>query len=62
MGPVAVAAVFMRDASLFSKAVGLTARGFDKDSYSALGESICLQDHVVPENELIFTTLSHGCC
>ena len=51
LGPVAVHAALMRDASLFNKAVRLTARGFEKDYYCALGELICLQDLVVQENE-----------
>ncbi len=51
LGPVAVTAVFMQDASLFTKTIEQTARGFDEDSYSALGELICLQDLVVSEDE-----------
>ena len=51
LGPVAVTAVFLQNASLFSKIIEQTTRGFDEDSYSALGELICLQDLVVSEDE-----------
>ena len=58
MGPVAVTAVFMRNSSLFAKAVQRTAKRFDKDSYSTLGELICLQDSVISEDELVSAALS----
>ena len=51
LGPVAETAVFMQNASLFTKAVEQTTSGFERDSYSALGELICLQDLVVSEEE-----------
>lgn len=57
LGPVAVAAVFMRDASIFAKVVEQTALGFHKNSYSKLGELICLQDLFVSEDELVCTAL-----
>ena len=44
LGPVAVNAVFLRDASLFSKVVRQITGRFQKDYYRALGELICLQD------------------
>lgn len=51
IGPVAAAAVFMGDAPLFAKTLDQTAEGFDKASYSTLGELVCLQDLVIPEDE-----------
>lgn len=51
LGSVAVAALILQDASLFTKAIEQSARGFDKDSYSTLGEIICLQDLVVSEDK-----------
>lgn len=51
LGPVAVNAAFMKDASLFTKVVKQTAKGFDERYYLALGELICLQDPVVQEHE-----------
>ncbi|KAL9628082.1 MAG: hypothetical protein Q9164_007397, partial [Protoblastenia rupestris] len=54
MGPVAVIAAFMQDASLFTETVKQTARGFEKNYYYALGEVICLEDHAVLEHEQVF--------
>ncbi|KAL9123997.1 MAG: hypothetical protein Q9217_006630, partial [Psora testacea] len=53
LGPVAVAAAFMRDASLFTKTVKSNTRSFEKDYYYALGELICLQDLVLNEHDVI---------
>lgn len=46
-----MAAAFLRNARLFAKAVEKTTQGFGNESYSALGELICLQDPVVSEDE-----------
>ena len=51
LGPVAVTAVSLQEASLFTKTIEQTTWGFDEDSYSALGELICLQDLAVSEDE-----------
>ena len=51
LGPVAVIAAFLRDASLFTKIVKQTAGSFEKDYYCALGELICLQGLAVQEHE-----------
>ena len=61
LGPIAVAAVQMCDASLFTKIVQQTSRGFDTNSYSMLGELICLEDPIVSENESVFVTLFPDC-
>lgn len=53
MGPVAVNAALLGDASLFTKIVKQTVGSFQKDCYCALGELICLQDLVVQERDLI---------
>lgn len=51
LGPVAVHAAFLGDASLFTKVVEQIEESFEKDYYCALGELICLQDLVVQEKE-----------
>ena len=51
LGPVAVNAAFLRDASLFTKVVKQIAGSFEKDCCCALGELICLQGLVVQEHE-----------
>ena len=51
LGPVAVYAAFLGDASLFTKVVKQIARSFEKDCCCALGELICLQNLVVQEHE-----------
>ncbi len=51
LGPIAVNAAFMGDASIFTKTVKQTARGFAKNYYIALGELISLQDPVLQEHE-----------
>ena len=53
LGPIAVTAVFIEDASLFNKTIEQTERGFDQESYSELGELICLQNLVVSEDEYV---------
>ncbi|KAI9684251.1 MAG: hypothetical protein M1822_005724 [Bathelium mastoideum] len=53
IGTVASTAVLLRNAELFSKAVKKTTDGFDGSSYYALGELICIQHPIVPENDII---------
>lgn len=57
LGTAAVIAVLLKDASLFTKCVERATEGFDKLSYSALGEMIMFQDLVVPEDQFVFTYL-----
>ena len=51
LGPIALAAIFIVDQKLFRHAVRSFTDSFDKSTYSALGEHICLQTPGVPENE-----------
>lgn len=51
LGPIAVAAIFIVDQSLFRHAVRSVTDSFDKSTFLILGEHICLQTLVVPENE-----------
>lgn len=51
LGPVAVNAAFLRDASLFAKVVEQIPGSLEKDCYRALGELICLQSLAVQEHE-----------
>lgn len=50
LGPIAVTAVLLQEASLFAKTIERTTGGFDEASYAALGEIVCLQDLVVSED------------
>ena len=51
LGHVALAAVFLHDAHIFKKAVDQTSSSFEKDSYSALGARICLENPPVYRQE-----------
>ena len=62
LGAIAVVAVRTCNAPLFTKIVQQTASGFDRDTYSTLGELICLENSVVSEDELVFTAVSPDCC
>ena len=51
LGPIAHAAVLIRDQGLFQDCVRSVTNGFDESTFGALGELICLQTPVVPETE-----------
>lgn len=56
LGPVAVTAAFLRNASVFAETAKQTVSSFNEASYSALGELISLQDPVVSEDEYVLRT------
>jgi len=59
---LAVGAVMLPDARLFTQAVEKNSKGFDKEAYSQLGKLLRLQDLVIREEELVYVESSSGCC